>query len=177
MVFEACILAFYGIPAAMPLLLSALWTVRTLRAAILWARHILPEFGPSRTENVLSVHSSATLNGKRRTHKKLGACRIEDVMVTWVVIKIMVPFWVPIIIRPLIFWVPQKGTIILITTHMKTYTAGCTISQDPVELNEVPPKLKTSCMLPESLEGNKAVIIRAEVNVIALAVATLLGQG
>ena len=27
----------------------------------------------------------------------------------WVVVKIMVPFWVPIIIRPLIFRVPKKG--------------------------------------------------------------------
>ena len=36
----------------------------------------------------------------------------------WVVVKIMVPFWVPIIARPLIFRVPLKGTIILITTHI-----------------------------------------------------------
>ena len=28
---------------------------------------------------------------------------------TWVVVKIMVPFWVPIIIRHLIFRVPKKG--------------------------------------------------------------------
>ena len=27
-------------------------------------------------------------------------------------------FWVPIIIRHLIFWVPKKGTIILTTTHI-----------------------------------------------------------
>ena len=27
----------------------------------------------------------------------------------WVVVKIMVPFWVPIIIRPLKFEVPKKG--------------------------------------------------------------------
>ena len=30
-------------------------------------------------------------------------------MCIWVVVKIMVPFWVPIIIRPLIFRVPKKG--------------------------------------------------------------------
>ena len=36
----------------------------------------------------------------------------------WLVVKIMVPFWVPIIIRPLIFRVPKKGTIILTTTHV-----------------------------------------------------------
>ena len=42
----------------------------------------------------------------------------------WVVIKIMVPFWVPIIIRPLIFRVPQKGTIILITTHVEARMSG-----------------------------------------------------
>ena len=28
---------------------------------------------------------------------------------TWVVVKIMVPFWVPIIIRHLLFRVPKKG--------------------------------------------------------------------
>ena len=33
------------------------------------------------------------------------------------------PFWIPILIRPLIFRVPQKGTIILITTHMETGVA------------------------------------------------------
>ena len=36
----------------------------------------------------------------------------------WVVVKIMVPFWIPNIIRPLIFRVPQNGTIILRTTHI-----------------------------------------------------------
>ena len=36
----------------------------------------------------------------------------------WVVVKIMVPFWVPIIIRHLLFRVPKKGTIILTTTHV-----------------------------------------------------------
>ena len=33
-------------------------------------------------------------------------------------VKIMVPFWVPIIVRHLIFRVPKKGTIILTTTHI-----------------------------------------------------------
>ena len=41
--------------------------------------------------------------------------------VIWVVVKIMVPFWIPIIIRPLIFRVLQKGTIILTTTHIGIY--------------------------------------------------------
>ena len=27
----------------------------------------------------------------------------------WVVVKIMAPFWIPIIIRPLIFRVPKRG--------------------------------------------------------------------
>ena len=30
----------------------------------------------------------------------------------------MVPFWVPIIMRHLIFRVPKQGTVILTTTHM-----------------------------------------------------------
>ena len=36
----------------------------------------------------------------------------------WVVVKIAVPFWVPIILRHLLFRVPQKGTIILTTTQV-----------------------------------------------------------
>ena len=39
----------------------------------------------------------------------------------WVVVKIMVPFWVLIIIRHLLFRVPQKSTLILKTTHVGTY--------------------------------------------------------
>ena len=39
---------------------------------------------------------------------------------TWVVVKIMVPVdcWVLVIIRHLIFRVPNRGTIILTTAHM-----------------------------------------------------------
>ena len=42
----------------------------------------------------------------------------------WVDVKIMVPFWIPII-RHLIFRVPQKGIRILTTTHVlsKVYCA------------------------------------------------------
>ena len=39
-----------------------------------------------------------------------GLPKVEDMRQTrWVVVKIVVPFWVPIIIRPLIFRVPKKG--------------------------------------------------------------------
>ena len=38
---------------------------------------------------------------------------------TWVVVKIMVPFWGPIIIRHLLFRVSQKGRLILTTTYME----------------------------------------------------------
>ena len=37
----------------------------------------------------------------------------------WVVVKIMVPLWIPIILRHLIFRVP-KGTTILTTTHVQS---------------------------------------------------------
>ena len=37
---------------------------------------------------------------------------------TWVVVKIMVPRWIPITIRHLISGVPKKGTRILTTAHM-----------------------------------------------------------
>ena len=39
-----------------------------------------------------------------------------------VVVRIMVPSWIPIIIRHLLFRVPKKGTIILATTHLGTWT-------------------------------------------------------
>ena len=51
-----------------------------------------------------------------RSHQQI-ACPIK-LEVLWVVVKIMVPFWVPIIIRPLIFRVPQKRARILTTTLM-----------------------------------------------------------
>ena len=34
------------------------------------------------------------------------------------VVKFMVPFWIPVIVRHPIFRVPKKGTIILTTSHM-----------------------------------------------------------
>ena len=36
----------------------------------------------------------------------------------WVVVKIIVPFWIPIIMRHLTSRVPPKGIIILTTTHI-----------------------------------------------------------
>ena len=35
----------------------------------------------------------------------------------WVAVKIRVPFWVPVIIRQLLFMAPKKGTLILTSTH------------------------------------------------------------
>ena len=43
---------------------------------------------------------------KNRQHKSLGFLII---FIVWVVVKISVPFWVPIIIRHLLFRVPKKG--------------------------------------------------------------------
>ena len=42
----------------------------------------------------------------------------REMQLIWVVVKLMALFWIPIIIRPLIFRVPQKGTIILTTNHL-----------------------------------------------------------
>ena len=47
----------------------------------------------------------------------------RNVVITWVVVKIMVPFWIRIILRHLFFRVP-KGTIILATTHLHPWTIG-----------------------------------------------------
>ena len=55
---------------------------------------------------------------KLNKHAKSGSLYFWQTFHIWVVVKIMVPFWIPIIIRHLIFRVPQKGTIILTTTHL-----------------------------------------------------------
>ena len=44
--------------------------------------------------------------------------------VIWVVVKIMVPFGIPIIVRHLIFRVSKKRTIISTTTHTGDYYRG-----------------------------------------------------
>ena len=49
----------------------------------------------------------------------------------WVVVKIMVPFGVPITIRHPLFRVPQKETLILTTTHI-TSTALPRIQERPL---------------------------------------------
>ena len=40
---------------------------------------------------------------------KKGDIGTEIDIYIWVVVKIMVPLWIPIMIRPLIFRVPKKG--------------------------------------------------------------------
>ena len=44
---------------------------------------------------------------------------VYGVILIWVVVKIMVRFWVPNIVRHLIFRVPKQGTLILTTTHIE----------------------------------------------------------
>ena len=44
--------------------------------------------------------------------------RIYPIEIRWVVVKIMVPFWVPLNIRCRIIIGTQKGTIILTTAHI-----------------------------------------------------------
>ena len=46
--------------------------------------------------------------------------RVHEIYI-WVVVKIMVPLWVLIIIRHLLFRVPKIGTLILTTTHIHMY--------------------------------------------------------
>ena len=47
-----------------------------------------------------------TLGGLGREKAASQVCHEPS---TWVVVKIMVPFWVPVIIRHLLFRVPKKG--------------------------------------------------------------------
>ena len=46
--------------------------------------------------------------GSLRVPEDLVSTRLCTKKQTWVVVKIMVPFWIPIIIRHLIFRVPKK---------------------------------------------------------------------
>ena len=52
-----------------------------------------------------------------------------------VVVKIMVPFWVPIKIRHLLFRVPPKGTIILTTTPIIPRIWYCNMPLNPLVIN------------------------------------------
>ena len=47
--------------------------------------------------------------GQGRSLSKYVRKKLIGSISTWVVVKIMVPFWVPIIIRHLLFRVPKKG--------------------------------------------------------------------
>ena len=64
----------------------------------------------------------------------------DAVVLIWVVVKIMVPFWVPILIRHLIFRVPNKGTISVTTTDMKMtwkyvlLPLGTVVTGDPCQV-------------------------------------------
>ena len=52
--------------------------------------------------------SARFLRGSRKEKGRLPR-RVALTSYIWVVVKIMVPFWVPIIIRHLLFRVPKKG--------------------------------------------------------------------
>ena len=51
-------------------------------------------------------------------------------VITWVVVKTMVPFWVLSIIRHLIFRGPKKGTIFLTTSHIGSMSLWLTRNTD-----------------------------------------------
>ena len=61
--------------------------------------------------------------GVRRLCRTHRAIKLLQHLI-WVVVKIMIPFGVLIIIRHLIFRVPQKGTLILTTTHIGALMFG-----------------------------------------------------
>ena len=67
--------------------------------------------------NVVLIHSSFALNEEQCPFRMLPTCSMpvgydsfkRSTSNTWVVVKIMVPFWIPIIIPHLVFRVPKKG--------------------------------------------------------------------
>ena len=62
------------------------------------------------SDDVLTRQACAAARSRSR-HAPMDSFQKLDVLLNliWVVVKIMVPFWVPIIIRPLIFKLPKKG--------------------------------------------------------------------
>ena len=55
--------------------------------------------------------------------------RTRILVAIWVVVKVMVLVWIPIIMRHLIFRVPKKGVIILTTTHLSSYSMGALLKR------------------------------------------------
>ena len=53
-----------------------------------------------------AVSGLAAENLRKRLGSTMSARMLSNI---WVVVKIMVPFWIPIIIRHLIYRVPKKG--------------------------------------------------------------------
>ena len=69
-------------------------TCASLMAMLMVTSAVIKAFGHLRTSTARHACTNAVT--------QLHTC-------TWVVVKTMVPFWVPIIIRPLLFRVPKKG--------------------------------------------------------------------
>ena len=77
-----------------------LWGFRL--ASCVFTGHFVADDSGGIFHTVLVVSSAAAATQHQGSNKKDK----------WVVVKTMVPFWIPIIIRHLIFRVPQTGTII-----------------------------------------------------------------
>ena len=61
--------------------------------------------------------------GKQHSQQSMAS---HTAPLNWVVVKIMVPFWTPIIIRHLIFWVPENAK----TDHnFDNHPCGCSRSE------------------------------------------------
>ena len=65
----------------------------------------------------------------------------------WVVVKIMVPFWIPIILQHLIFGGPKKWITFLTTTHVDSF------GEFHEESLEVAPKGCSDESHPKAVEG------------------------
>ena len=75
------------------------------------------------------------------------------------IVKIRVPFWVPIMIRHLLFRVPQKGTIILTTTHVvKSRKWGSWISRAPSPKGGAPFVWRNLKLLAASTKGQSELL-------------------
>ena len=91
-----------------------------------WGCTQIPDASPKSEQEPAQADLANPQNTSRKTSSPDLECRGNPSYTAsrtmWLVVKIMVPFWVPIITRHLLFRVAQKGTLILTTAHVTMYT-------------------------------------------------------
>ena len=91
-----------------------LWVVILRVKQVLWGRRRSHFWNPHAEKRL--IYCPCNFEIRDPNHQE--ACSLNADFYIWVVVKIMVHFWIPIIIRHLIFRVPKKVPLILGNYHM-----------------------------------------------------------